>query len=77
LEDGVDAVMVVGHNPTAHELSQALIQPGDKKGLSLAARRGFPTCALGIYRFRVERWRDVGLHEAKLVALLVPPFGSD
>jgi len=67
----------VGHNPTAHELSQALIQPGDKKGLALAARRGFPTCALGIYRFRVERWRDVGLHEAKLVALLVPPFGGD
>jgi len=77
LEDKVDAVMVVGHNPTAHELSQALIQPGDKKGLALAARRGFPTCALGIYRFRVERWRDVGLHEAKLVALLVPPFGGD
>ena len=77
LEDEVDTVMVVGHNPTAHELSQALIQPADKKGLGLAARRGFPTCALGIYRFRVERWRDVGLHEAKLVALLMPPFGGD
>lgn len=76
LEDDVRSVMVVGHNPTAHELSQSLIAPGDKKGLSVAARRGFPTCALGIYRFRVEHWREVGLHEAKLVALLVPPFGS-
>ena len=76
LEDAVAAAMVVGHNPTAYELSKALIQPSDKKGLGLAARRGFPTCALGIYRFRVVRWRDVGLREAKLVALLVPPFGG-
>ena len=76
LEDGVRAAMVVGHNPTAHELSQAFIAPSDKKGLGLAARRGFPTCALGIYRFRVGHWREVGLREAKLVALLVPPFGG-
>jgi len=76
LEDDVDSAMVVGHNPTAHELSQSLIAPGDKKGLGLVARRGFPTCALGIYRFRVERWCDVGFYEAKLVALLVPPFGG-
>jgi phosphohistidine phosphatase len=76
LEDDVEAAMVVGHNPTAHVLSQGLVAPGDKKGLELAARRGFPTCALGVYRFKMERWRDVGLHDAKLVALLVPPFGD-
>jgi phosphohistidine phosphatase len=76
LEDDVRSAMVVGHNPTAHELSQALIAPTDKKGLSVAARRGFPTCALGIYRFPIEHWREVALHEAKLVALLVPPFGD-
>ena len=77
LEDGVPSAMVVGHNPTAHELSQAFIAPGDKKGLGLAARRGFPTCALGIYRFRIEHWGQVAMHEATLVALLVPPFDGD
>ena len=77
LEDDVRSAMVVGHNPTAHELSQALIASGDKKGLGVAARRGFPTCALGIYRFRIDAWREVGLHQAKLVDLLVPPFGGN
>jgi len=76
LEEEVPSAMVVGHNPTAHELAEALIQPSDKKGLGLVARRGFPTCALGLYRFRVERWGDVTMRGAKLVALLVPPYGS-
>ena len=47
LSDDVTAAMVVGHNPTAHALSQGLIRSGDKKGHSLAVRAGFPTCALG------------------------------
>jgi phosphohistidine phosphatase len=74
LEDDVPAVMVVGHNPTAHELSEGLIADGDKKGQALAARRGFPTCALGIYRFRVDSWRKVDTRAAKVVALFVPPY---
>jgi len=77
LEDDVRAAMVVGHNPTAFDLSQGLIADSDKKGLALATRRGFPTCALGIYRFRVERWREVSLKSAKLVELLTPPYGDD
>lgn len=74
LDDGADAAVVVGHNPTAHSLSQALLAPSDKKGLSLAVRTGFPTCALGVYTFRAERWADVAAGSAKLVALLVPPY---
>ncbi len=77
LSDEVTAAMVVGHNPTAHALSQGLIRSGDKKGLSLAARVGFPTCALGVYSFKVETWSEVGAHGAKLVALLTPPFGEE
>jgi phosphohistidine phosphatase len=76
LEDEVPSAMAVGHNPTAFDLSQGLIAPSDKKGLALAARRGFPTCALGLYRFPVERWSDVTMQGAKLVALLVPPYRS-
>jgi phosphohistidine phosphatase len=76
LDDDAPAVMVVGHNPTAHALSEELIAESDKKGQSLVARRGFPTCALGIYRFGVAHWHEVGAGEAKLVALLVPPYGD-
>lgn len=74
LEDEVPAAMVVGHNPTAHALSVGLIGANDKKGLALTAKAGFPTTALGVYRFKVERWRDVDAHGAKLVALFVPPY---
>ena len=74
LDDGADAVVVVGHNPTAHSLSQGLLAPTDKKGLSLAVRTRFPTCALGVYTFKAERWTDVTAGSAKLVALLAPPY---
>ena len=77
LSDEVTAAMVVGHNPTAHALSQGLIRPGDKKGHALAVRAGFPTCALGVYSFKVETWSEVEAHGAKLVALLTPPFGGE
>jgi phosphohistidine phosphatase len=77
LSDEVTAAMVVGHNPTAHALSQGLIRSGDKKGQSLAVRAGFPTCALGVYSFKVETWSEVKARGAKLVALLTPPFGEE
>ena len=66
--------MVVGHNPTAHSLSQGLLSARDKKGLSSAVRHGFPTCALGVYAFDVDRWADVAAGTAKLVAIMGPPY---
>jgi phosphohistidine phosphatase len=74
LDDGADAVVIVGHNPTAHSLSQGLLAPTDKKGRSLAVRTGFPTCALGVYTFKAERWADVNAGGGKLVALMTPPY---
>jgi phosphohistidine phosphatase len=74
LPDDVDAAMVVGHNPTVHSLSQGLLSARDKKGLSIAVRNGFPTCALGVYSFAVERWADVAAGTAKLVAIMSPPY---
>ena len=74
LPDDVDAAMVVGHNPTAHALSQGLFSARDKKGLSSAVHNGFPTCALGVYAFNVDRWADVAGRGAKLVAIMAPPY---
>ncbi len=74
LGDDVASVLVVGHNPTAHSLAVGLLAPGDKKGNSLTARQGFPTCALGVYRFSADNWKDVSPGSARLVALLAPPY---
>jgi phosphohistidine phosphatase len=76
LDNDADAVIIVGHNPTAHALSEGLLAPSEKKGLSLTVRTGFPTCALGVYSFKAERWADVTTGSAKLVALLVPPYSD-
>jgi phosphohistidine phosphatase len=74
LPEDVTAAMVVGHNPTAQSLSQGLLSPRDKKARSAVVRHGFPTCALGVYSFRVDHWADVAEGTAKLVALLGPPY---
>jgi phosphohistidine phosphatase len=77
LPDDVDSSMVVGHNPTAQSLSQGLLSSRDKKGRSAVVRHGFPTCALGVYSFAVDRWADVAMGKAKLVAIMTPPFGGE
>jgi phosphohistidine phosphatase len=74
LPDEVNAAMVVGHNPTAHALSQGLLSARDKKGHASVVRHGFPTCALGVYSFDLDRWADVAGGTAKLVAIMIPPF---
>jgi phosphohistidine phosphatase len=74
LPDDVTSAMVVGHNPTAHALSQGLLSPRDKKGHSLVVRHGLPTCALGVYAFKADRWADVESGTAKLVAMMMPPY---
>jgi phosphohistidine phosphatase len=76
LPDDVNAAMVVGHNPTAHSLSQGLLSTRDKKGHSSVVRHGFPTCALGVYAFPVERWADVSAGTAKLIAIMIPPYAG-
>jgi phosphohistidine phosphatase len=74
LDDGVKSAMVVGHNPTAHALALGLLDLDDKEGRDVVVRRGFPTCALGIYRLDIARWADVEGQCAVLSALLIPPF---
>ena len=74
--DEVTSVMVVGHNPTAHALAGGLISAEDTKGRDLAVRRGFPTCALGLYRLEIAAWTEVDAQCATLLGLFIPPFGK-
>ncbi len=43
--------------------------------MELTTRQGFPTCALGVYTFKADAWKDVDRGEAKLAALMAPPYG--
>jgi phosphohistidine phosphatase len=73
LDDGIGSVMVVGHNPTAQALALGLLDVKDKDRDAIV-RRGFPTCALAIYRLEIARWADVEGQCAVLSDLLTPPF---
>ena len=73
LDDELESVMVVGHNPTAQALALGLLGAKDEDRETIV-RRGFPTCALGIYRLEIARWADVSGECAVLSALLTPPF---
>jgi phosphohistidine phosphatase len=73
LDDDVMSVMVVGHNPTAQWLALGLLGRKDKDREKIV-RRGFPTCALGVYRLEIAGWKDVDGECAVLVELLTPPF---
>ena len=74
--DDVTSVMVVGHNPTAYALAGGLISAEDTKGRDLVVQRGFPTCALGVYRLDVATWAEVDAQCATLLGLFIPPFGK-
>jgi phosphohistidine phosphatase len=74
LPEDLDAAMVVGHNPTMHALAVGLLDPGDEGARARTAQSGFPTCALGVYRFPVTAWTEARADSATLVALLRPPY---
>jgi phosphohistidine phosphatase len=74
LGDDVTSAAAVLHNPTALALARGLLAADDSDGLDRVVRRGFPTCALGIYRLEVARWADVAGRCAVLVDLRIPPF---
>ena len=77
LSDDVGSAMVVGHNPTVQTLSRSLLPLREEDVLSGAVGHGFPTCALAVYSFDVDRWAGVAEGAASLVAVLAPPYEVD
>jgi phosphohistidine phosphatase len=66
--DGVESVMLVGHQPAIQELAVNLAAEGSElKGL----RAKFPTAALATLTFACE-WRELGTDGAELVAYVKP-----
>lgn len=72
--EGVGAVMVVGHNPSAQQLALELVNGHDKAGRKRLERHSLQTCALAVYRIDAESWDEVDLGTATLVELAAPPY---
>jgi phosphohistidine phosphatase len=62
------SVMVVGHNPTVHELALLLVDGEDVDGRA-RLDRGFPTAALAVTAVPAPSWDRLSLGSATLLAL--------
>jgi phosphohistidine phosphatase len=68
LDDDDSSVMVVGHNPTMHELALGLLDGEDTEAATVL-EPGFPTAALAVLGVADDAWATVTLGSATLVAL--------
>ena len=69
------AVMVIGHNPGLEELAAFLArEPVRRKERERrdVLEEKFPTCALAVLDFDIERWRDIQPGEGELVDFVRP-----
>jgi phosphohistidine phosphatase len=71
VDDGIDTVAIVAHNPDLHLLAQELAVNGKKK-LRAALAEKFPTGALAAIVLPIDRWADLEGAEGTLEALVFP-----
>lgn len=67
LDDDIGAVMVVGHNPTVHQLVLLLLSPDDP-----GAPDRFPTGAVAVVEMPAGRWQDLATGSGHLGRMVVP-----
>lgn len=63
--------MVIGHNPGMAMLAMHLAGQGDPKMLKLMAKK-FPTAALAVIQFPIERWSLLKAGQGALEAFVRP-----
>ena len=67
VDDDIDSVMVVGHNPTFEALVAAMPKvPGHMAG--------FPTCGLAVFGLPLGRWDEIAPRIAAVVGVFLPPY---
>ena len=68
LDDDVAGVLVVGHNPTMHELAALLVSP-DRDGERARVEERFPTAALACVGVDLVSWPALAMGEGRLLDL--------
>ena len=66
-----NSVMMIGHNPDLQDLAILLGGRGDE-GLRQKMREKFPTAAFAVLKLPIERWSDLPVAGATLVAFVTP-----
>lgn len=71
LDDNIETVLVIGHNPGLQELGLRLGGAG-KTALFARLKAKFPTCALAEIEFAGRRWADLSAGRTRLTSLTSP-----
>ncbi len=78
IDEAVQSLLLVGHNPTMYQLVWELLADGDGEGpgseQAALEAHGFPTCALAVLALEVEAWEDATQGCARLLGLFKPPY---
>jgi len=71
LDNDVDAVMMIGHNPGFEELARGLAGDGRKKAQK-RLRRKYPTAGLAVLRFDTPGWAAISWGDGYLERFVRP-----
>jgi phosphohistidine phosphatase len=71
LPETAEAALLVGHNPGFHALALQLVGDGDSAARAQLQAK-FPTAALAVIDFEVERWRDLAAGKGELLRFIAP-----
>jgi phosphohistidine phosphatase len=71
VDDGIERLLVVGHNPGLEQLA-LLLSGSAEEGLIEALAAKYPTAAVAVIRFEVDRWADVAEGGGTLTRFLRP-----
>jgi len=70
-DDNIKTLMIVGHNPTLHELSCAFAKAGPEKLLK-TLKKQFPSGTIAGFKFDVEQWQEIKPASGTLISLDSP-----
>jgi phosphohistidine phosphatase len=71
LPETTESALLIGHNPGFHALALQLLGSGDGEARAQLQAK-FPTAALAVIDFEVERWGDLAAGKGKLERFLAP-----
>ena len=71
LPETTESALLIGHNPEFHALALQLLGSGDGEARAQLQAK-FPTAALAVIDFEVERWGDLAAGKGKLERFVAP-----
>ncbi len=71
LPETAGSVLLIGHNPGFHALALQLVGSGDAAARAQLQSK-FPTAALAVIDFEVERWSDLAAGKGELERFIAP-----